>query len=94
MAVDMASGTQADKAVAPADLLQNSAVSLAVIAASSDSRDESTADLRRLTSRKGIPTLTTLAATRAAIEAIREWQEHPLTVRPLQDYNQRADGLQ
>ena len=94
MAVDMASGTQADKAVAPADLLQNSAVSLAVIAASSDSRAESTADLRRLTSRRGIPTLTTLAATRAAIEAIREWQEHPLTVRPLQDYNQRADGLQ
>ena len=71
----------------PASLLQNSAVSLAVIAASPDSRNESIADLRRLASRKGIPMLTTLAAARAAIEAIREWQQHPLTVRPLQDYN-------
>ena len=71
----------------PASLLQNSAVSLAVIAASPDSRDENIADLRRLASRKGIPMLTTLAAARAAIEAIREWQQHPLTVRPLQDYN-------
>ena len=71
----------------PASLLQNSAVSLAVIAASPDSRDENIADLRRLASRKGIPMLTTLAAARAAIEAIQEWQQHPLTVRPLQDYN-------
>ena len=71
----------------PANLLQNSAVSLAVIAASPDSRDENIADLRRLASRKGIPMLTTLAAARAAIEAIQEWQQHPLTVRPLQDYN-------
>ena len=68
-------------------LLQDNAVSLAVIAASSDSRDENTADLRRLASRKGIPMLTTLAAARAAIEAIQEWQQHPLTVRPLQEYN-------
>lgn len=71
----------------PASLLQDNAVSLAVIAASSDSRDENIADLRRLASRKGIPMLTTLAAARAAIEAIQEWQQHPLTVRPLQDYN-------
>lgn len=68
-------------------LLQNSEVSLAVIAASNDSRDDRISDLRRLASRQGIPTLTTLAATRAAIEAIQEWQQHPLTVRPLQDYN-------
>lgn len=73
--------------VDPTSLLQDNAVSLAVIAASSDSRDENTADLRRLASRKGIPMLTTLAAARAAIEAIQEWQQHPLTVRPLQDYN-------
>ena len=71
----------------PTSLLQDSAVSLAVIAASSDNRDANTADLRRLASRKGIPMLTTLAAARAAIEAIQEWQQHPLTVRPLQDYN-------
>ena len=70
-----------------ASLLQDNAVSLAVIAASSDSRDENIADLRRLASRKGIPMLTTLAAARAAIEAIQEWQQHPLTVRPLQEYN-------
>lgn len=71
----------------PVSLLQDNAVSLAVIAASSDSRDENTADLRRLASRLGIPMLTTLAASRASIEAIREWQQHPLTVRPLQEYN-------
>ena len=68
-------------------LLQNSEVSLAVIAASNDSRDDRISDLRRLASRRSIPMLTTLAAARAAIEAIREWQQHPLTVRPLQDYN-------
>ena len=68
-------------------LLQNSEVSLAVIAASNDSRDDKISDLRRLVSRRSIPMLTTLAATRGAIEAIREWQQHPLTVRPLQDYN-------
>ena len=77
----------ATDSIDPASLLQNSAVSLAVIAASPDSRDENIADLRRLASRKGIPMLTTLAAARAAIEAIREWQQHPLAVRPLQDYN-------
>ena len=77
----------AAKPIDPASLLQDDAVSLAVIAASSDSRDENIADLRRLASRRGIPMLTTLAAARAAIEAIREWQQHPLTVRPLQDYN-------
>ena len=68
-------------------LLQNSEISLAVIAASNDSRDDRISDLRRLASRRSIPMLTTLAATRAAIEAIQEWQQHPLTVRPLQDYN-------
>ena len=68
-------------------LLQNSEVSLAVIAASNDSRDDRISDLRRLASRRSIPMLTTLAAARAAIEAIGEWQQHPLTVRPLQDYN-------
>ena len=83
---DPANPSNATNQIDPANLLQNSAVSLAVIAASPDSRDESIADLRRLASRKGIPMLTTLAAARAAIEAIREWQHHPLTVRPLQDY--------
>ena len=68
-------------------LLQNSEISLAVIAASNDSRDDRISDLRRLASRRSIPMLTTLAAARAAIEAIGEWQQHPLTVRPLQDYN-------
>lgn len=71
----------------PANLLQNSEVSLAVIAASAESQEVDAANLRRLASRKGIPLLTTLAATRAAIEAIQEWQKYPLTVRPLQDYN-------
>ena len=68
-------------------LLQNSEVSLAVIAASNDSRDDRISNLRRLASRRSIPMLTTLAAARAAIEAIGEWRQHPLTVRPLQDYN-------
>ena len=85
--IDPANPSNAANPIDPASLLQNSAVSLAVIAASPDSRDENIADLRRLASRKGIPMLTTLAAARAAIEAIREWQQHPLTVRPLQDYN-------
>ena len=68
-------------------LLQNREVSLAVIAASADSRDERISDLRRLASRQNIPMLTTLAAARASAEAIREWQQHSLTVRPLQDFN-------
>ena len=85
--IDPANPSNAANPIDPASLLQNSAVSLAVIAASPDSRDENIADLRRLASRKGIPMLTTLAAARAAIEAIQEWQQHPLTVRPLQDYN-------
>lgn len=76
----------------PAVLLQSGEVSLAVIAASPDSRDESTADLRKLASRKGIPMLTTLAAAKAAIEAIHEWQQHPMTVRPLQDFNRLSDN--
>ena len=85
--IDTTNPSDATNPIDPASLLQDNAVSLAVIAASSDSRDENTADLRRLASRKGIPMLTTLAATRAAIEAIQEWQQHPLTVRPLQEYN-------
>ena len=85
--IDPANPSNAANPIDPASLLQNSAVSLAVIAASPDSRSENIADLRRLASRKGIPMLTTLAAARAAIEAIRDWQQHPLTVRPLQDYN-------
>ena len=71
----------------PMTLLQNSEVSLAVIAASNDSRDEGISDLRRLASRQSIPMLTTLAAARASAEAIQEWQQHPLAVRSLQDFN-------
>lgn len=46
--------------------------------------------IRRTALERGLPIMTTIAAAKAAILGIKAMQEHPMTVKSLQEYHGRS----
>ena len=67
------------------DLMINGQVQLVFNTTEGAQSLKDSSSIRRTAVNRAIPYFTTLAASRASVQAIRALRDHPLTVRPLQD---------